>query len=71
MIKSTVKGGIFWLHHHSDNKTYHRMSAKHLERYVNEFSGRHNVHESDTIDQMNTVASKFGGKRLFYRGLVL
>ena len=30
--------------------TYHRMSPKHLERYVTEFAGRHNVREMDTID---------------------
>ena len=32
--------------------TYHRMSPKHLQRYVNEFSGRHNIRPLDTIQQM-------------------
>ena len=32
--------------------TYHHMSAKHLNRYVGEFAGRHNQRPLDTIDQM-------------------
>ena len=31
--------------------TYHQMSPKHLDRYVGEFSGRHNQREQDTLDQ--------------------
>ena len=50
--------------------TYHKMSPKHLQRYVNEFSGRHNIRESDTIDQMALIAKGFVGKRLRYRELV-
>ena len=50
--------------------TYHRMSAKHLNRYVTEFSGRHNIRNLDTADQMRTVAEGMVGKRLRYRDLV-
>ena len=50
--------------------TYHRMSEKHLQRYVNEFSGRHNIRSLDTIDQMASVAKGMDGKRLRYRDLV-
>ncbi len=35
--------------------TYHRMSAKHLQRYVNEFAGRHNIRDLDTVDQMVAI----------------
>ena len=49
--------------------TYHQVSAKHLQAYVNEFSGRHNIRELDTIDQMGSVAQGMDGKRLTYRQL--
>ena len=49
--------------------TYHRMSYKHLQRYVNEFSGRHNVRDLDTVDQMVAVVLGLVGKRLQYRDL--
>ena len=48
---------------------YHKMSPKHLHRYVNEFAGRHNQREDDTIDQMAVVARGLGGKRLQYKDL--
>ena len=37
--------------------TYHRMSPAHLNRYVNEFTGRHNDRPNDTIDQLSAMAS--------------
>ena len=49
---------------------YHKISPKHLQRYVDEFAGRHGVRERDTIKQMETVARKMVGKRLSYRDLV-
>ena len=50
--------------------TYHKISPKHLQRYVDEFSGRHGVRNADTIDQMSTVVARMVGKRLSYRELV-
>lgn len=49
--------------------TYHHFSAKHLDRYVGEFAGRHNIRESDTTDQMGHVARSMVGKRLRYADL--
>ena len=49
--------------------TYHQMSAKHLQRYVNEFAGRHNARDQDTINQMHSVVAGLVGKRLMYKHL--
>ena len=42
----------------------------HLQRYVDEFAGRHGVRERDTIDQMQSVVAGMVGKRLSYIELV-
>jgi len=49
---------------------YHHISAKHLNRYVAEFAGRHNIREKGTMAQMETVVTKMVGKRLMYQDLV-
>lgn len=49
--------------------TFHKMSPKHLERYVREFSGRHNVRNLDTLDQMRLLVMAVVGRRLMYRDL--
>ena len=50
--------------------TFHRISPKHLNRYVREFAGRHNDRCQDTIQQMGTIALNLSGKRLEYRDLI-
>ncbi|MDE0233255.1 MAG: IS1595 family transposase [bacterium] len=49
--------------------TYHRLSRKHLQRYVNEFAGRHNMRDLDTIHQMSWMVVGMLGKRLRYEDL--
>ncbi len=49
---------------------YHKISAKHLQRYVDEFAGRHGVRERDTRDQMKSVVAGMVGKRLMHRELL-
>ena len=50
--------------------TFHKMSPRHLNRYVQEFAGKHNVREDDTLAQMVTVAAGLTGKPLMYRELI-
>ncbi len=54
----------------SHKGTYHKFSPKHLDRYVTEFSGRHNIRDYDTSDQMTSVVTGMEGKRLRYVQLI-
>ena len=48
---------------------YHKMSAKHLHRYVSTFAGRQNVRDMDTLQQMQHVVAGMIGRRLMYKDL--
>ena len=50
--------------------TFHQISPEHLDRYVNEFAGRHNVRVKDTAVQMAAMVQGMTGKRLKYRDLI-
>ncbi len=43
---------------------YHFMSRKHLQRYVDEYAGRHNNRPLPTMDQIKKVIKRLEGKRL-------
>ena len=50
--------------------TFRRPSVKHLHRYVDEFPGRRNIRDLDTIRQMEHVVARKVGKRLMYRDVI-
>ena len=68
----TVNGieGFWSLFKRGYHGTFHHMSEKHLNRYVAESTGRNNIRDMDTIDQMAFLVRAIDGKRLSYRDLV-
>lgn len=49
--------------------TYYRMSEKHLQRYADEFAGRHNKRPLATMKQIGKTVDGMVGKRLKYKEL--
>ena len=56
----------------SINGTWHHVSRKHLQRYVDEATFRLNEGncEIDTIDRIKAIIAGMGGKRVPYRDLI-
>ena len=50
--------------------TFHKISPKHLDRYVQEFASKHNMRGSDTIAQMRDTVARLIGRNLFYTDLI-
>ena len=50
--------------------TFHKISPKHLDRYVQEFAGKHNMRESGTLAQMRNTVASLVGRNLLYRDLI-
>ena len=50
--------------------TFHKMSPKHLQRYVSEFAGKHNIRDSGTLAQMRDTVARLVGRNLLYRDLI-
>ena len=49
--------------------TFHKMSRKHLHRYVCEFVGHHNTPSFDTEDTMRLIVLGMVGRRLTWKEL--
>ena len=50
--------------------TFHKPCPKHLDRYVQELAGRHNLRVMDTIDIIAALVSSMDHKRLKYEDLI-
>ena len=50
--------------------TFHKISPKHMDRYVTEFTGRHNARGLDTEQQMKGLVKGMSGRRLRYPDLI-
>ena len=50
--------------------TFHKLSPKHLNRYVQEFAGKHNIRDSGTLAQMRNTVARLVGRNLLYRDLI-
>ena len=50
--------------------TFHKLSPKHLQRYISEFAGKHNIRDLDTITQMRNTVAWLVGRNLLYRDLI-
>ena len=46
--------------------TFHKLSPKHLDRYVCQFAGKHNLRPFGTLDQMRLTVLSMAGKTLPY-----
>lgn len=50
--------------------TFHKISPKHLNRYVQEFSAKHNMRDSGTLAQMRGTVAGLIGRNLLHRELI-
>ena len=50
--------------------TFHKISPKHLDRYVQEFAGKHNIRNLDTLAQMRNTVARLVGRNLLHRRLI-
>ncbi len=49
---------------------YHKLSVKHLQRYVDSFAAKRNIRDADTADQMAAVVASMFGRDITYDKLI-
>ena len=49
---------------------FHKISPKHLDKYIQEFASKHNIRDLGTLDQMLDTVACMVGHRLLYRDLI-
>ncbi len=77
-VKEYVRGQIhtngvesFWsMLKRAHKGTFHKISPRHLDRYVQEFAAKHNMRDSDTLAQMRNTVARLVGRNLLYRDLI-
>lgn len=70
-MASTNRVESFWsMLKRAHKGTFHKISPKHLDRYVQEFAAKHNLRESGTLTQMRDTVAAMVGHRLLYRDLI-
>ena len=55
---------------HAHAGTFHKLSPKHLDRYVKEFAGKHSIRDLDTLAQVRNTGARLIGRHLFYSALI-
>ena len=61
----------FWsMFKRSYTGTFHKLSKKHLQRYISEFAARRSLRQLDTAELMANVVSGLVGRRVLYRDLM-
>ena len=50
--------------------TFHKISPRHMRRYITEFTGRHNNREAGTGTQMAKLVRGMCGRRLKFENLI-
>ena len=65
----TILASLWSMLKRAHKDTFHKLSPKHLQRYVDEFAANQGIREMDTIDQMRHVVAGLVGRRLLYRDL--
>ena len=77
-LKEYVRGQVhtngiesFWsMLKRAHKGTFHKISPKHLDRYVKEFVAKQNMRDLGTLTQMRDTVARLVGRNLLYRDLI-